>query len=76
MAASSAMRKTQLQALLIIGAGVVKGWAAYVLWAAALILLALSPLIIRVRGRFDIQPSVARLTIADGAFDVEIISLA
>ena len=44
-------------ALLIIGAGVVKGWAAYVLWAAALALLALSPLIIRVRGRFDIQPT-------------------
>ena len=44
-------------ALLIIGAGVVRGWAAYVLWAAALALLALSPLIVRVRGRFDIQPS-------------------
>jgi low temperature requirement protein LtrA len=44
-------------ALLIIGAGIVKGWAAYVLWAAALALLALSPLIVRVRGRFDIQPS-------------------
>ena len=43
-------------ALLIIGAGVVKG-GAYVLWAAALALLALSPLITRVRGRFDIQPS-------------------
>jgi low temperature requirement protein LtrA len=44
-------------ALLIIGAGVARGWAAYVLWAAALALLALSPLIVRVRGRFDIQPS-------------------
>jgi low temperature requirement protein LtrA len=44
-------------ALLIIGAGIVKGWAAYVLWAVALALLALSPLIVRVRGRFDIQPS-------------------
>ena len=44
-------------ALLIVGAGMVRGWAAYVLWAAALALLALSPLIIRVRGRFDIQPS-------------------
>jgi low temperature requirement protein LtrA len=44
-------------ALLIIGAGVVKDWAAYVLWAAALALLALSPLIVRVRGRFAIQPS-------------------
>ena len=44
-------------ALLIIGAGVVKGGAAYVLWAAALALLALSPLVVRVRGRFAIQPS-------------------
>jgi low temperature requirement protein LtrA len=44
-------------ALLIIGAGVAGGWAAYVLWAAALALLALSPLIVRVRGRFDVQPS-------------------
>jgi len=44
-------------ALLIIGAGIVKGWAAYVLWAAGLALLALSPLIVRVRGRFDIAPS-------------------
>ena len=44
-------------ALLVIGAGVVRGWAAYVLWAAALALLALSPLIVQVRGRFAIQPS-------------------
>jgi low temperature requirement protein LtrA len=44
-------------ALLIIGAGVVKGWAAYVLWAAALVILQLSPLFIQVRGRFDIAPS-------------------
>jgi low temperature requirement protein LtrA len=44
-------------ALLIIGAGVAGGWPGYVLWAAALALLALSPLIVRVRGRFDIQPS-------------------
>lgn len=44
-------------ALLIIGAGVVRGWAAYVLWAAALAMLALSPLIVTVRGRFAIQPS-------------------
>jgi low temperature requirement protein LtrA len=44
-------------ALLIIGAGVVKGWGAYVLWAAALALQQASPLFIRVRGRFDIQPS-------------------
>jgi low temperature requirement protein LtrA len=44
-------------ALLIIGAGIVRGWAAYVLWAAGLALLAFSPLIVRVRGRFDIAPS-------------------
>jgi low temperature requirement protein LtrA len=44
-------------ALMIIGAGVVKGWAAYVLWAAALATQQLSPLITRVRGRFDIAPS-------------------
>jgi low temperature requirement protein LtrA len=44
-------------ALMIIGAGVVKGWAAYVLWAAALATQQLSPLIVRVRGRFDIAPS-------------------
>ena len=44
-------------ALLIIGAGVVRGWGAYVLWAAALALQQASPLIIRVRGRFDIAPS-------------------
>jgi len=44
-------------ALLIIGAGVVQGRAAYVLWAAALAVEQLSPLFARVRGRFDIQPS-------------------
>ena len=45
-------------ALLVIGAGVADGgWAAYALWAAALAVLALSPLIVRVRGRFAIQPS-------------------
>jgi len=44
-------------ALLIIGAGVAGGWAAYVLWAAALALLALSPLVAPIRGRFDIAPS-------------------
>ena len=45
-------------ALLIIGAGVAEGWAAYVLWAAALAVeQVLSPLFTRVRGRFDIQPS-------------------
>jgi low temperature requirement protein LtrA len=44
-------------ALLIIGAGVVRGWGAYVLWAAALAAEQLSPLFARVRGRFDIAPS-------------------
>ena len=44
-------------ALLIIGAGVAGGRAAYLLWAAALAVLALSPLIVGVRGRFAIQPS-------------------
>ncbi len=44
-------------ALAIIGAGVAKGWAGYVLWAAALALQQLSPLVTRVRGRFDIAPS-------------------
>jgi low temperature requirement protein LtrA len=44
-------------ALLVIAAGVVKGDAAYVLWAAALALQVLSPLFIRVRGRFAIAPA-------------------
>jgi low temperature requirement protein LtrA len=44
-------------ALLIIGAGVIQGRAAYVLWAAALAVEQLSPLFATVRGRFDIQPS-------------------
>ena len=44
-------------ALLIIGAGVVQGGAAYVMWAAALASQQLSPLITRVRGRFAIAPS-------------------
>jgi low temperature requirement protein LtrA len=44
-------------ALLIIAAGVVGGWAAYILWVAALAVEQLSPLFTRVRGRFDIQPS-------------------
>ena len=44
-------------ALMIIGAGVVGGWAAYLLWAAALAVEQLSPLFTRVRGRFDIAPS-------------------
>jgi low temperature requirement protein LtrA len=44
-------------ALLIIGAGVVQGWGAYVLWTAALAVQQLSPLFTRLRGRFDIQAS-------------------
>jgi low temperature requirement protein LtrA len=44
-------------ALMIIGAGVAGGWAAYLLWAAALAVEQLSPLFTRVRGRFDIAPS-------------------
>jgi low temperature requirement protein LtrA len=45
-------------ALLVLGAGIADGgWAAYLLWAAALAVLAASPLIVRVRGRFAIQPS-------------------
>ena len=44
-------------ALLVIGAGLAGGTAAYVMWAAALALQVLSPLVIRVRGRFAIQPA-------------------
>src|SRR5690242_8140064 len=44
-------------ALLVIAAGVVKGTAGYVLWAAAIAVLVLSPLVVGVRGRFSIQPS-------------------
>jgi len=50
-------------ALLVIAAGVVErdgeagGGAAYALWAAALAIQVLSPLVIRVRGRFAIQPA-------------------
>jgi low temperature requirement protein LtrA len=44
-------------AALVIAAGVVEGGAAYGLWAAALAVQVLSPLFIRVRGRFAIQPS-------------------
>jgi len=43
-------------ALLIIGAGLVKGQAAYALWAAALAVQWLSPLLFPVRGRFAIRP--------------------
>jgi low temperature requirement protein LtrA len=44
-------------ALLVIAAGVVKGPAGYVMWAVALALPVLSPLVIQPRGRFSIQPS-------------------
>jgi low temperature requirement protein LtrA len=44
-------------ALLVIAAGVIEGAAAYALWAAALAVQVLSPLVIQVRGRFAIQPS-------------------
>jgi low temperature requirement protein LtrA len=51
-------------ALLVIGAGLVNGDgedgagpAVYALWAAAIAVQAFSPLFIRVRGRFAIQPS-------------------
>jgi low temperature requirement protein LtrA len=46
-----------IAALLVIAAGVAEGAAAYGLWAAALAVQVLSPLVIRVRGRFAIQPS-------------------
>ena len=45
-----------LSALLIIGAGLAGGRAAYALWAAALAILVFSPLLVRVRGRFAIRP--------------------
>ncbi len=45
-----------LSALLIIGAGLAGGRAAYALWAAALAVQVLSPLVVRVRGRFAIRP--------------------
>jgi low temperature requirement protein LtrA len=44
-------------ALLVIVAGIVKGPVGYVLWAVALALPVLSPLIVHPRGRFAIQPS-------------------
>jgi low temperature requirement protein LtrA len=44
-------------ALLVITAGIVKGGAAYWLWAAALVVQVLSPFVLPVRGRFAIQPS-------------------
>jgi low temperature requirement protein LtrA len=44
-------------ALLVIAAGIVKGPAGYALWVVALACPVLSPLVVRVRGRFSIQPS-------------------
>lgn len=44
-------------ALLIIGAGLVMGAAAYGLWAAAAVLGPVALLVIRPRGRFEVQPS-------------------
>src|ERR1700759_5068447 len=44
-------------ALLVITAGIVKGGAAYGLWAAALAVQVLSPFVLPVRGRVRIQPS-------------------
>ena len=44
-------------ALLVILAGVVGGPAAYPLWAAALAIQVLSPLVTRLAGRFEIQPA-------------------
>jgi low temperature requirement protein LtrA len=44
-------------ALLVILAGVVGGPAAYPLWAAALAVQVLSPLVTRLAGRFEIQPA-------------------
>ena len=44
-------------ALLVLVAGFIGGPAAYVLWAAALAIQVLSPLVVRVGGRFEIQPA-------------------
>jgi low temperature requirement protein LtrA len=44
-------------AVAIIGAGLVKGAAVYGLWAAAVAVQELSPLVVRVRGRFAVQAS-------------------
>ena len=44
-------------ALLVIIAGFTHGAAAYVLWAAALLIQAGSPLVVHVGGRFDIRPA-------------------
>jgi low temperature requirement protein LtrA len=44
-------------ALLVLGAGLTTGVTAYLLWAAALAIQVLSPLVVRVSGRFDIAPA-------------------
>jgi low temperature requirement protein LtrA len=44
-------------ALLVLVAGLTSGLAAYLLWTAALAIQVLSPLVVRVGGRFDIAPA-------------------
>jgi low temperature requirement protein LtrA len=46
-----------IAAALVITAGIIKGPAGYVLWALALAVSALSPLVIKPHGRFSISPS-------------------
>ncbi|HEX2319545.1 MAG TPA: low temperature requirement protein A [Streptosporangiaceae bacterium] len=43
-------------ALLILGAGFTDGIVTYVLWAAGLVIQALSPLVVRLGGRFEVGP--------------------
>src|SRR5512133_1741965 len=58
-------------ALLVITAGIVKGGAAYGLWAAALAVQVLSPFVLPVRGRFAIQP--AHFTERNGALVIIVL---
>jgi len=51
------LRAMGLPVALVIVAGIVKGPAAYVLWAVAVAVPALSPLFVHPRGRFSISPS-------------------
>jgi low temperature requirement protein LtrA len=44
-------------ALLVLVAGLTNGLAAYLLWTAALAVVVLSPLVVRVHGRFEIAPA-------------------
>jgi low temperature requirement protein LtrA len=46
-----------LSALLVIGAGLIPGAWRYAAWAAALAIQVFSPLLVRVAGRFDIEPA-------------------